>query len=543
MKHEQKTREDLIEENNALRLRISEFENLERLHAETEKRLRWTEERLRILFEFTPDPYYLFDLKGNFIDGNGAAERLTGYPRGELIGRNFLELPLVHDRDRRRAADLLSQSAQGIPMGPDELVFCRKDGEEVLLQMRTFPTQIDGRLCVLGIAREMPGRRSAERQGEPSHRELENLVTQRTRELTGANERLREEIWERKAVEEKLRESQDRYKMLSKEFQAILDAIPDPLTLQTPDMRLVWANQGASEGMARRGEELIGQHCFRMWHGRGEPCVACPVQRSFRSGEAALEQVSTPDGKIWELRTVPIKDDHGRTIKVVEMARDITDLRLSYCALKQSLEEKETLLRELSHRTKNNIQVIASLLNLQSSTVRDTEALRIIREAQDRIRAIALVHEKLYRSHDLGHVNLREYFSDIAGALCTSYQTETDRIRLVVKVPDFTVSTEVAVPCGLILNELVSNSLKYAFPDGGRGEISIALSSVGADHVELRIGDNGVGLPEDFEFEKARTLGIRLVKQLAESQLSGRCEFRSEPGKGTEFVLRFRSKR
>lgn len=367
--------------------------------------------------------------------------------------------------------------------------------------------------------------------------ELETRVRDRTLSLETSNKELRRHLEDRALFEEKLRASEEAFRKLSSEFQAILDTIPDNLVLQAPGHHIIWANRGGGRGLGMAVSEMVGRRCYELWHKRSEPCENCPVTETFRTGTASYREVTTPDGRIWELRTMPVKDEEGTTVSVVEVGRDITEQKWVNERLRTSLREKETLLQELNHRTKNNLQVVASLLSLQSHSVTDPQALNILREAQDRIRSISLVHEKLYRSRDVSRISLRDYLEDLANSLIIGYQADPDRIVLRLDVADVPLSPDIVSTCGLVVSELISNSLKYAFPDRRAGEIMVTVAPAQNGMFELRVSDNGIGFPEGFDFRRTKALGLRLVAQLVEHQLQGTIELRSHGA--PEFVIRF----
>jgi len=203
-----------------------------------------------------------------------------------------------------------------------------------------------------------------------------------------------------------------------------------------------------------------------------------------------------------------------------------------------SLKEKEILLRELYHRTKNNMQIISSLLDLQSITINDKQMLHVIQEIQNRIKSLSLVHEKLFEAKDLSNISIKDYIEDLAQALLASYQGSNKRISVTVDVDDVFLSLDSITICGLIINELVSNSLKYAFPDEKAGNIQIALNPTDKGEMELLIRDNGIGLPEGLDFENPKTLGLKLVRGLAEDQLRGKIELKGE--KRSDFLITFK---
>jgi two-component sensor histidine kinase len=211
-----------------------------------------------------------------------------------------------------------------------------------------------------------------------------------------------------------------------------------------------------------------------------------------------------------------------------------------------SLKEKEVLLQEIHHRVKNNLQVVSSLLNLQSNYVQDGSALEMFRESQNRILSMALIHEKLYRSRNLSRIDLGEYIKTLTSDLVGSYTSRSGPVNLTVDAADVFLSVEKAVPCGLIVNELVSNALKHAFPEhtntaadlrnGKESEIRIHLATNGGQNVSLVVGDNGVGLPQDLNLATADSLGLRLVYTLT-NQLDGTIAVRNK--NGAEFELAF----
>jgi two-component sensor histidine kinase len=204
--------------------------------------------------------------------------------------------------------------------------------------------------------------------------------------------------------------------------------------------------------------------------------------------------------------------------------------------IKTSLNEKEVLLKEIHHRVKNNLQVISSLLNLQSGYVEDQGAREIFLDSQNRVRSMALVHEKLYRSQDLARVDLADYIQNLATFLFRSYRTSSGGVTLNIQAEDVSLGIDAAVPCGLILNELISNALKYAFPNGQAGEVSVQLRADGDHQVNLIVADNGVGIAPDLDIQTTTSLGLQLVNTLT-SQLDGTLQINSH--EGTEFKIIF----
>lgn len=225
-----------------------------------------------------------------------------------------------------------------------------------------------------------------------------------------------------------------------------------------------------------------------------------------------------------------------------ELRKELRVRKRAENQIKASLKEKEVLLKEIHHRVKNNLQVVSSLLNLQSGQIRDREALEMFNESQNRIRSMALIHESLYQSQDLASIDFSEYIYGLANYLNRSYGSSSNSVKMDVDVRDISLSIDKAIPCGLLINELVTNSLKHAFPtslertDGGHNVIIIKFYSDEDSGYTLIVQDNGVGLPKNFSLEDSETLGLQLVTTLVK-QLKGSLDFQSN--NGTEFKIVF----
>ena len=194
-------------------------------------------------------------------------------------------------------------------------------------------------------------------------------------------------------------------------------------------------------------------------------------------------------------------------------------------------------MKEIYHRVKNNLQVISSLLNLQSAYIKDKHDLAIFQQSQQRIASIALIHEKLYQSQDLARINFGEYIRDLVASLFTAYEVNEDAIALKINIEeDILLGLDTAIPCSLIIHELVSNSLKYAFPTGNNGTICINFNQNAENDFILRVSDDGIGLPSNFDFQKIGSLGLQLVDAFTH-QLGGNINIKSDVG--VEFQVRF----
>jgi len=255
------------------------------------------------------------------------------------------------------------------------------------------------------------------------------------------------------------------------------------------------------------------------------------------SGEPIMLRLLSKDGKyIWtEQRSVPVYDESGEMVAFESITRDVTDRVYAEKQLKSSLEEKEMLLKEVHHRVKNNMQVISSLLNLQSDSIKDPQVFEIFKESRNRVKSMAVIHEKLYKSVDFKHIDFGEYIRNLAADLFKSYRSKPGDIQLKINVENVMLGIDTAIPCGLIINELVSNALKHAFPEGRKGEINIELFRNG-DKFTLVVGDDGVGLPKGLDFRQTESLGLMLVRTLTQ-QLGGTIEL--SRNLGTEFKIIF----
>jgi PAS domain S-box-containing protein len=209
---------------------------------------------------------------------------------------------------------------------------------------------------------------------------------------------------------------------------------------------------------------------------------------------------------------------------------NITERKQTEEKVIKGIKEKEILLRELYHRTKNNMAVINALLQMQSGYSNDEQLQNILQETQNRINSMAMVHQKLYESQDLSHINLKEYINELIQLLITSYVEPAGNIEFNMRLNDVNVLIDTAIPCGLILNELITNSLKYAFPDNRSGEIFIELYRAEDNKITLIVKDNGTGFPDGFDIHKDRGMGMQVLFLLAENQLKANIDYNSEDG-------------
>lgn len=245
----------------------------------------------------------------------------------------------------------------------------------------------------------------------------------------------------------------------------------------------------------------------------------------------------TKQGKeVWGLANVHVNQDPGGENQLIEgTVIDITERIHSEVALRRSLDEKEALLKEVHHRVKNNLQVISSILNLQSGYVKDPLTKDMLKESQNRVRSMAWIHESLYRTEDVSSVAFDKYLEKLGQNLFLSYRMDNQLVELRFNTENVQLDLDRAIPCALMINELVSNSLKYAFPEGRKGEIELSLKARGTQ-IELTVRDNGIGLPESIDITATDSLGLQLVSTLAD-QINGTLTLTRKDG--TTFTLVF----
>jgi len=257
-------------------------------------------------------------------------------------------------------------------------------------------------------------------------------------------------------------------------------------------------------------------------------------------GPAAGEELSiaTSSGEKleWDFRSAPIGSLPDGERLIITMAMDVTERKRVEEQLKASLKEKEVLLKEIHHRVKNNMQIISSLLNLQLRYIRNSETKELFRESQKRIKSMALIHEMLYRSQNLARIDFGKYTRTLSAEIMQSCSPGHDRIRVETNINNIEFDIKTAIPCGLIIHELISNSLKHGFPDGRKGTIRIDLDRNSKGALTLVVSDDGVGFPRGLDLERTGSLGLSLVTILTK-QLRGNIE-RLETA-GTAFRITF----
>lgn len=332
-------------------------------------------------------------------------------------------------------------------------------------------------------------------------------------------------ITTRKQMEIALQESETRYRQL-------VELSPDLIVIHQ-QARVVFINPAGVRLLgASAPEEIVGHSIMEFVTAGRRDLARERMQQLPSMGKSLLyeQTLRRLDGVEFEAEVVGTRFEYQGQPAIQLVARDITERKEAARQIQHVLEEKDTLLRELFHRINNNMQIVLSMLQLQAATLHDPQALAAFRATQNRIRTMALVHQMLYSAQDLSSVNLRQYIMALTEWLFSNYRGNPDQIHLAVDATPIVVLFDVAIPCGFILNELISNALEHAFPDGRRGAIVIQLARTAPDELLLRVSDDGVGVPPDFDFRDAATLGLPIVFFTAEHQLQGQVTCQGQGG-------------
>ncbi len=500
---------------------------------QAESALRESEERYKTLFDCSLDCVYIHDLEGNFIDANKAALAMLGYEKEEIRSLNFASL-LSPDQLPLAFRATLELKETGRQKVPTEYRVRRKNGDYVDIETQGSVIYRSGKPhAIEGIARDITERKRSER--------LKNAVY-KISDAASSAPNLNELFHFIHSVVTEL--------IPTKNFYIALYDAENGL-LSFPYFRDEFDQPPASKKLGRGLTEYVLR--------QGEPLLSSPEKFEALKNQGEVELIGTP---AMDWLGVPLKtQDKTIGVMVVQNYRESTRFReddkniLMFVSsqaamaierkraeerLKASLEEKEVLLREVHHRVKNNMQIMSSLLNLQTVTIKDETAAGLLKECQRRIRAMALVHEKLYLSKDLANIDFSQYIQSLTLRLCQFYQVQPPAIQLHTKMEKIFLNINTAIPCGLIVNELVSNALKHAFPQGRVGEIRIELFRAEGNKCVLAVSDNGVGLPKDMDFRNTETLGMQIITMLVD-QLDGQIELCRQGG--TSFKIMFEAMR
>lgn len=477
---------------------IEELQALNRkLEVRVEQRtadLRQSQEYLQQLTENIESVFWMTNPgKNEIIYISPAYEKIWGYSQQELYRSPLNWFLCVHVDDRDRVKAAMSKQIQG---GYDEEYrIIRPDGQLRWVRDRAFPIRDEAGAIyrIAGIA---------------------------------------EDITEKKQIEEKLR-LQERAITASSNGIVIVDA-------RLPDNPTIFVNPAFERITGYSSAEVLGRNCrfLQASHSDQPGLQELRVALAKHQGcKVSLRNYRKDGSLFWnELSISPIYDDQGKLTHYIGIQTDISDNKQAEEQIKTSLQEKEVLLKEIHHRVKNNLLVVASLLDWQTDYVTDPTILKIFTESQHRIYSMALIHEKLYQSQNLDRVDLGEYLRTLSEHLIVSFNLDPTQIQFQYHLESVLLNIETATPCGLVVSELISNALEHAFKDGRTGQVWLEVRRHSGDQVSICIQDNGVGFPDGVDFRNTESLGLQLVCLLTQ-QLQGTLEMRRE--QGTTFQLTF----
>lgn len=332
---------------------------------------------------------------------------------------------------------------------------------------------------------------------------------------------------DRKLAEEALQAAKE-------QLQAVLDAVPGFVSWVSIDRQYLGVNRHLAGAFNLTPEAFVGRKLGFLPGNQqfAEFMARFLCDRDTFTSEATVETEINNTIRTYLI----VAQKYQRGTAAVSVGIDISDRKQAEEQLKASLKEKELLLKEIHHRVKNNLLVVSNLLDFQADYTEDPDIIKVLEDSQHRIHSMALIHEKLYRSSDLEKINFGEYLEDLVDNLFQSYNISENRIQFELEIEPILLNVETANPCGLIVNELLSNSLKHAFPDGINGKVSLLLKRDASECITLIVRDNGIGFPQNLDFHHVESLGMELVCTLTE-QLEGKIKL--EPIPGTSFKLTF----
>ena len=475
------------------------------------------------LYEFAPTGYLTFSRTGNILRTNLNGTLLLGVARSRLVNRPLASF--LNDDGQRLFSEFLERVFTGIGKASCELTLRRQDALPCVVEMEG--TRSTDALECRAVLVDITARRQAEDQLRFAQAETSRLLAlsdQSRRVLLSAAE-------DQRIVAEVLA-------TLSSRQDAILAAVPEILIEVDAHQILTWANPSA---LAFFGDEMLGRPASYYFEGDQDLDPAVQGLHDELASVSYFENWQRrKDGQkrllAWRCRV--LTDAHGEVAGALSSAWDITETKLAESTLRQSLREKESMLKEIHHRVNNNLQIISSLLRLQAGQIDSPVAQTALQDMQSRVRSMALIHEHLYRSDNLAAVDLSSYIQQLCQQLFRALVATPESIRLHLDLQPVSLSIDQAIPCGLIVNELVSNSLKHAFPGGRGGEVRVVLQPL-ADGPgwRLSVADDGVGLPPGFDLQHLTSLGMKLCADLSR-QLGVRIEIGAGPG--SEFAMEYR---
>jgi PAS domain S-box-containing protein len=339
------------------------------------------------------------------------------------------------------------------------------------------------------------------------------------------------DISRRKQAEERLKRSEERYRQL---YQNANEAI-----YFAQDGKIVFLNPMTTELLGYASSDIMEKPFAEFIHPDDREMVIGRHERRIKGEDIQnnylFRIIQRDDTVRWVVLNAVLVEWEGKSA-TLNFLSDTTERKKAEEKIQASLNEKETLLQEIHHRVKNNMQIISSLLKLQGSSIDDEQAKDALKESQSRIFAMSAVHETLYGSENLSEINLKQYINTVSRALIQTYLPDPNRVKLSIDSDDIKIDIRIASPIGLIINELVSNSLKHAFPGDKDGKIDIIMK-IHNGMLTITVSDSGGGMQDGVDWKNVGTLGLKLVCTLVEKQLAGSISLENQ--NGTTFIIKF----
>lgn len=484
--------------------------------------LQEREANYKSLIEHTPDGILIHDEKGETLYANPAALRMIGFDSLESTQEKNLfhyVLPEYHDKIRKRKKEV--EENKDSPFL--EIKIQRPDGKIIEAEIKTNRITYLGKPVVEVVMHDI----SLQRQLEREHMRLQ--VEEES------NRELKREIASHIRTRQRLNSNQ-------KYTRLLLDSSIDMISACDQDGKITEFNYAGQNTFGYSLTEVLAK----------DLSILYADQEQYKTIRKIIAEDGNFLGEVKHLKkngeTFPayisasvLRNERGETIGMMSISRDITRIKETEEQLKRSVHEKETLIKEIHHRVKNNMQVISSILKLQSAYVKDKKTIELLDECRNRIASMAFIHATLYMTKDFTNINFSDYVTNIAGNLHQSYVSSDKKIILKLDVPKVNLHIDDAIPCGLIINELLTNSFKYGFAKKKKGSVGISVK-VKKENIILAIWDNGAGFPSKVDYKNTESLGLQLVNSLTE-QLGGKIKLESRPGEGTKFIIAFSKKK
>jgi len=402
------------------------------------------------------------------------------------------------------------------------------DQEELLLLQDVAR---DIAFALHSIERE-EGRKLAEEELKKHRNYLEELVAERTSELTKVNEQLKQDISERKRAEEILRTSQEY-------IRNVIDSSMDMIITFNKERNIVEFNKAAEETFGYGREEVIGKLVDILY---ADPQEGIAVHKTTVEQSQCVQEIlnKRKNGEVFPslLSASLLRDAHGEVMGVMGVSRDITQSKQAEEQIKASLKEKEALLGEVHHRVKNNLQIISSLLDMRVMRADNKEMINVFKDTCSKIHTMALIHEQLYRSEKFNEINIGVHIRELVNYLSQVYARRNVSITPHIEYSGVYLSITQAIPCALVINELISNAFKHAFKEGQKGTVQISLKKTDLDEISFQVKDDGIGIPKEIDIYTTNSLGFKLLRNTVQDQLMGRLSL--QRGSGTTIVVEFK---